>query len=75
MYASFLFPGFFSQPPHEIIFFQGSGTLGRALIISNTCNNTRPGCEDDFENINRMLDRFGYITVGEHKAYTAQVSA
>ena len=48
-------------------------TLGRALIIFNTCNNTREGSEHDYHNIKQMLDKFGLITVGEHKNYSAQV--
>ena len=48
-------------------------TLGRALIISNTCNNTREGSEHDYHNIKQMLDKFGLITVGEHRNYSAQV--
>ena len=50
-----------------------SGTRGRALIISNRCNNTRPGSEHDYDNMRRMLDQFGFITVGEHRNYTAEV--
>ena len=50
-----------------------SGTRGRALIISNRCNNTRPGSEHDHDNMRRMLDQFGFITAGEHRNYTAEV--
>ena len=49
-------------------------TRGRALIISNTCNNDRPGSENDYDNMKRLLDKFGFITVGENKDYTAKVN-
>ena len=53
---------------------QRLGTRGRALVISNTCNNTRPGSEHDYHNMRRMLDQFGFITVGDHRDYSAEVS-
>ena len=62
---------FFLQIPS-----QGLGTRGRALIISNSFDNTRharQGSEHDYDNIRRMLDQFGFITVGDHRNFTAQV--
>ena len=51
------------------------GTRGRALIISNSFNNTRPGSEHDYNNMRRMLEQFGFITVGEHRDYQAEVES
>lgn len=50
-----------------------SETRGRALIISNTYNNSRLVSEQDYINMKRMLDKIGFITVGGHRNYTAQV--
>lgn len=50
-----------------------SETRGRALILSNSYNNTREGSAQDYKNIKQMLDKFGFITAGGHKNYTAQV--
>jgi len=48
-----------------------SETRGRALIISNSYNNTRQGSEHDYANMKRMLEKLGYITVGGHRSYQA----
>lgn len=48
-----------------------SKTRGRALIISN--RDRRTGSDHDNDNIKRMLGKFGFITVGGHDSYTAQV--
>lgn len=50
-----------------------SKTRGRALIISNKCGTTRPGSEHDYANLQRMFEDFGFVTVGDHKDYTATV--
>ena len=50
-------------------------TRGRALIISNSYNDTRPGSEKDYDNLNLMLSRLGFITVGDHKNFSAKVSS
>ena len=50
-----------------------SDTRGRALIISNSYNGQRQGSEYDYDNMKRMLDWLGYITVGGHRNYPANV--
>ena len=47
---------------------------GRALIVSNDFNQTRAGSEHDYQNMKRMLDKLGFVTVGSHENYTAAVS-
>ena len=51
-----------------------SESRGRALILSNSYNNTRLGSEHDHANIREMLEKFGFITTGRHGNFTAQVS-
>ena len=54
--------------------YQMTECRGRALIVSNDYNQTRSGSEHDYQNIKCMLDKLGFVTVGEHKTYTARVS-
>lgn len=49
-------------------------TRGRALILSNDSNGTRAGSEHDHSNMERMLQKFGFVTAGGHRNYTAEVS-
>lgn len=48
-------------------------TRGRALIISNHFNGTRAGSEHDYCNMERMLQKFGFVIAGAHRNYTAEV--
>ena len=48
-----------------------TSTRGRALIISNKHN--RVGSEYDYENLYHTFDNLGFVTVGAHRNYTAQV--
>ena len=54
--------------------YQMTECRGRALIVSNDYNQTRRGSEHDYQNIKCMLDKLGFVTVGDHKNYTARVS-
>ena len=56
-------------------------TRGRALILSNKHQlidqngdvTWRKGSQHDHLNMKLMLERFGFVVLGEHKNYTAQV--
>ena len=52
-------------------------TRGRALLISNEFRQSdgsyRRGSEHDYRNMRALLVRMGFIVVGDHKSYTAQV--
>lgn len=57
-------------------------TRGRALILSNKFEHVNPngevewrnGSQHDHDNMKQMLETFGFVVVGEHKNYTAQVN-
>ena len=52
-------------------------TRGRALLISNEFRQSdgsyRRGSEHDYRNMSALLVRMGFIVVGDHQSYTAQV--
>ena len=56
------------------VVYQMTEPRGRALIVSNDFNQTRAGSEHDYQNMKRMLDKLGFVTVGSHENYTAAVS-
>lgn len=59
-----------------------TSTRGRALLISNEFKvpgdndqtNWRKGAEVDHQNMKKMLDQLGFVTVGDHKTYSAKVN-